>query len=75
MPASPTGGAAGVLFEAGFGAAWSDVPADLAQAVLLLAAEFYEARIEDGARSGLPLAVQALIERWRIVRVLGGGQA
>lgn len=75
LPAIPTGGAAEVLFEAGFGAAWSDVPADLAQAVLLLAAEFYEARIEDSARSGLPLAVQALIERWRIVRVLGGGQA
>lgn len=75
LPAIPTGGAVEVVFDAGFGAGWAAVPADLGQAVMLLAAEFYEARIEDGTRTGLPLAVQALIERWRNVRVLGGGQA
>ncbi len=75
LPAIPTGGAVEVVFDAGFGADWAAVPADLGQAVLLLAAEFYEARIEDGTRAGLPLAVQSLIGRWRIVRVLGGGQA
>lgn len=75
LPAVPVAGAAEVLFDAGFGD-WAAVPADLKQAVLLLAAEFYEARIDDGTRGpGLPVLVQALIERWRIVRVLGGGEA
>lgn len=71
----PEGGAVEIGFEAGFGA-WADVPADLAQAVMLLAAEFYEHRHEAGRReSGLPRSVVMLIERWRTVRVLGGGAA
>ncbi len=75
LPAVPVAGAVEVVFEAGFGD-WAAVPADLRQAVMLLGAEFYEARIDDGARrTGLPLMVQSLIERWRIVRVLGGGEA
>lgn len=75
LPAVPVSGAVEVLFDAGFGD-WAAVPADLVQAVMLLAAEFYEARIDDGTRgSGLPVGVQSLIERWRIVRVLGGGEA
>lgn len=74
LPSVPEDGAALVTFDAGFGADWGAVPADLAQAVLMLAAEFYEAR-HDGGQGvhALPLAVQALIERWRTVRVLGGG--
>lgn len=75
LPAVPVDGRAEVVFDAGFGAAWSAVPADLAQAVLLLAAEFHERRHEAGSVTGLPFAVQALIERWRNVRVLGGGTA
>ncbi|NEX44754.1 head-tail connector protein [Pseudotabrizicola algicola] len=76
LPPIPEDGAAEILFDAGFGPAWSDVPADLAQAVLLLAAEFYEVRHSGGAgAAALPLTVQALIERWRTVRVLGGGSA
>ncbi|MDZ4393031.1 head-tail connector protein [Cypionkella sp.] len=74
LPVVPTDGRAEVVFDAGFGVAWASVPADLAQAVLLLASEFYENRHDLGQRvAGLPLAVQALIERWRTVRVLGGG--
>lgn len=73
LPQVPTGGRAAIAFEAGFGPAWADVPADLRQAVLLLAAEFYEHRHDDGtAAKGLPFAVVTLIERWRQVRVLGG---
>lgn len=73
LPVVPMDGRAEVVFDAGFGAVWGDVPADLAQAVLLLAAEYYETRHEAGAgQAGLPHAVQALIERWRTVRVLGG---
>ena len=74
LPMVAEGGRAEVLFTAGFGA-WAAVPADLAQAVFLLAAEYYEMRHEAGVReaAGLPHAVQVLIERWRTVRVLGGG--
>lgn len=73
LPAIPTDGRAVVAFTAGFGPAWVDVPADLQQAVLLLAAEYYEHRHDDGtAAAGLPFGVVALIERWRHVRVLGG---
>ena len=76
LPLVPMAGRAEVVFDAGFGAAWAAVPADLAQAVLLLAAEYYEHRSETGVRDGgLPFGVVTLIERWRTVRVLGGGTA
>lgn len=74
LPAVPVEGRVAVVFEAGFGADWAAVPPDLAQAVLLLAAEFYERRHEVGDPvAALPGTVQALIARWRTVRVLGGG--
>lgn len=76
LPTVPSEGRIEVVFDAGFGAAWANVPPDLGQAVLLLAAEYYDRRNELGeAVAGLPFAVQALIEKWRIVRVLGGGAA
>ncbi len=75
LPAVPNDGRIEIVFVAGFGAAWSAVPADLAQAVLLLAAEYYENRYSPAGQVGLPAGVQALIERWRTVRVLGGGAA
>lgn len=76
FPAIPSGGRAEVIFDAGFGPHWGAVPADLSQAVLLLAAEFYERRHEGTEGwTALPVLVQTLIARWRTVRVLGGGQA
>ena len=76
LPVVPTDGRVEIVFDAGFGAAWAAVPADLGQAVLLLAAEYYDNRHDLGGRMpGLPVAVQVLIERWRTVRVLGGGAA
>ena len=76
LPLIAEDGRAEVVFDAGFGVDWAAVPADLAQAVLLLAADFYENRHDLGLRvAGLPAVVQALIERWRTVRVLGGGGA
>lgn len=75
LPSVPSDGRIEIVFVAGFGAAWSAVPADLAQAVLLLAAEYYENRFGQSGPVGLPAPVQALIERWRTVRVLGGGAA
>ncbi|HRO16297.1 MAG TPA: head-tail connector protein, partial [Paracoccus sp. (in: a-proteobacteria)] len=59
-------------FSAGFGTSWDRVPADLAQAVLMLAARYYEDRGFDGTQLALPHGVSALIERWRAVRTLGG---
>lgn len=75
LPSVPTDGQVEVVFTAGFGASWAAVPADLQQAVLLLAAEYYEHRLEAAQAGAVPRAVQALIERWRNVRVLGGGAA
>ena len=74
LPAIPVAGTAVILFNAGFGAAWSDVPADLRQAVLILAAHYYEHRHGDSAMGGeLPIGVASLIQRYRIVRLFGGG--
>lgn len=73
LPGVPVGGEAEVAFTAGFGD-WAAVPADLQQAVLLLAAQYHEHR-HDMGQAGLPGAVAVLIERWRTVRVLGGGAA
>ncbi len=75
LPAIPSEGAVKVVFDAGFGAAWTDIPVDLRQAALLLAGEYYEHRHDDGAQAaGLPFGVVTLIERWRTVRILGGGK-
>lgn len=72
LPNVPRLGSVTVGFTAGFGAEWADVPADLAQAVLMLAAQFYEDRSFTGTKSALPFGVSALIERWRAVRTLAG---
>lgn len=71
LPAIPRRGQVRVTFLAGFGPDWSDLPADLRQAVLLLAAQAYEGR-DTGAAPGADFGVQALLARWRPVR-LGGG--
>lgn len=74
LPSIPAGGSAEVQFQAGFGPAWADIPVDLAQAVFLLAAHYYENRRGEGGRNDLmPFGVMALIETYRTVRVLGGG--
>jgi uncharacterized phiE125 gp8 family phage protein len=71
LPVPGAGGRIEVAFTAGFGD-WDAVPADLAQAVFLLAAEYYERRFA-GEGAMLPVAVAALIGRWRTVRTLAGG--
>lgn len=76
FPTVPSDGRIEILFSAGYGAAWASVPADLRQAVMLLAAQYYETRHDAGPAMqgfGLPMAVQSLIERYRNIRVLGGG--
>jgi len=76
LPQIPLGGRAEVAFEAGFDAAWSGVPEDLAQAVFLLAGHFHQHRSASAPNeASMPFGVQALLERWRTVRILGGGTA
>lgn len=73
LPSIATGGTVEIAFTAGFGAGWGDLPVDLAQAVFLLAAQYYENRLDGGITGeAMPFGVMALIERWRTVRVLGG---
>ncbi|WP_299589591.1 head-tail connector protein [uncultured Tateyamaria sp.] len=72
LPVVPTAGSVSVAFTAGFGAVWADVPADLAQAVMLLAAHYYEYRDETSLSEGcMPFGVTSLIERYKPLR-LGG---
>jgi len=74
LPSIATGGVAEVVFRAGFGGGWNDLPPDLAQAVLMLAAHYYEYRQEMALSGGcMPFGVSSLIERYRTVRLLGGG--
>jgi uncharacterized phiE125 gp8 family phage protein len=73
LPAIPQGGGATIEFEAGYAADWAGLPADLQQAVFLLAAHYYEYRLETTLTGGLmPFGVTSLIERFKSMR-LGGG--
>ncbi len=73
FPAVPQGGEVRVRFRAGFGDAFADVPADLQQAVMLLAAHYHEFRHDTGLGEGcMPFGVTALIERFRVVRIGAG---
>lgn len=72
FPTIPDGGGAELVFLAGFGTDWMALPDDLLRAVYILSADFYENR-HTGAFDGgqFPVAVQSLIERYRLMR-LGG---
>ncbi|MBR3372003.1 MAG: hypothetical protein IKG52_15375 [Rhodobacteraceae bacterium] len=70
LPAIASRGTVEIAFSAGFGAAWDDIPADLRQAVLLLAAQYYEHRDSGGAQD-MGFGVAALLERWRDMRMGG----
>jgi uncharacterized phiE125 gp8 family phage protein len=70
LPAIPQGGRAIVHLRAGMAASWGELPADLAQAVLMLAAHFYEYRQDTGLGRGcMPFGVSSLIERYRGLRL------
>jgi len=66
------GGSVTIQFEAGFGPVWEDIPADLAQAVFLLATHYYEKRSDTSGSSGLiPFGVMTLLEPYRTIRTFG----
>jgi uncharacterized phiE125 gp8 family phage protein len=76
LPSIPTAGCVVVNFEAGFGEVWADVPADLRQAVMLLAGHYYEYRNETSLSDGcMPFGVSSLIERYKVMRLWSGGGA
>ena len=67
-PAPGPGAAIRVDFEAGDGA-FSDVPADLRAATLMIAARWYEAWSAADGEPGLPMAAEALLAPYRLVRL------
>lgn len=70
LPTIPTDGHARIGFNAGMAADWGGLPADLGQAVLLLAAHYYEYRDETSLTAGcMPFGVTSLIERYRRMRL------
>lgn len=74
LPTIPQGGSVRISFRAGFGPGWDDLPAELGQAVMLLAAHYYEYRHEAAfSGSAMPYGVSALIERHRTLRLSSRG--
>jgi uncharacterized phiE125 gp8 family phage protein len=71
LPTVPVAGSIEVEFTAGFAPAWEGIPAALRQAVLILAADFYEHRRTDGPDAVLPTRVMQLIAPYRVVRLFG----
>ncbi len=73
LPRVQTGGSVKIAFAAGMAADWGGLPADLGQAVLLLAAHYYEYRDETALGAGcMPFGVTSLIQRYRTVRFGAG---
>ena len=73
LPTIPFNGSARVVFVAGYGATWLELPPDLREAVFLLAAHYYENRRDQNGAGGLmPFGVMALLDAYRVVRTLGG---
>ena len=63
-------------FEAGFGADWSETPADLRRAALMLSAHYFDHRHAAGDRlRETPLGVTALVRPWAPTRLSLGGAA
>jgi uncharacterized phiE125 gp8 family phage protein len=72
LPAPGMGGTIEVEFTAGYAPDWSGIPADLRQAAMILAGEFWGQNLD--AETGIPFAVSVLLEPHRPVRLRGAGQ-
>jgi len=73
LPKIAMGGSVKIAFTAGMSVDWGGLPADLGQAVLLLAAHYYEYRDETALGAGcMPFGVTSLIQRYRTVRFGAG---
>ncbi|MEM8979399.1 MAG: head-tail connector protein [Pseudomonadota bacterium] len=70
FPNVPSDATIEIKFRCGFGPSWQETPADLAQAVLLLAAHYYEFRHETALGEGcMPFGVTALLQAYKPLRV------
>lgn len=70
LPIVAAGGEIKIIFSAGMAVDWAGLPADLGQAILLLAAHYYEYRNETALSDGcMPFGVSSLIQRYRVVRL------
>lgn len=70
LPPVPRGGRVVIRLLAGMADDWGALPADLGQAVLLLAAHYHEYRHETALGSGcMPFGVTSLIQRYRVIRL------
>ena len=73
LPQVTRAGSVVVHFTAGFAANWDGIPSDLRQAVLMLAAHYYEYRHDTGLSDGcMPFGVSSLIERYKVIRIGAG---
>lgn len=73
LPQIPNLGSLEITFTAGYGDTWDEVPPSLQQAVLLLAAHYHNDRRATGNAAEIPFGITALIQRFRNIRILGGG--
>jgi uncharacterized phiE125 gp8 family phage protein len=65
-----------LILAAGLAPSWQGLPQDLGQAVLLLAAHYYEHRDNTALHGGcMPFGVTSLIERYRHLRLAAGGRS
>lgn len=72
LPTIPQAGTATLTFQAGHSAAWTGIPADLREAVFLLAGHYYENRSDTTGSAGLmPFGVMSLLEAHRNIRLMG----
>lgn len=73
LPSLPQNGSARLVFLAGYAPDFSGVPSDLVQAVMMLAAHYYEFRNDTALSSGcMPFGVSSLVERYRSLRLHAG---
>ncbi|GGE21675.1 hypothetical protein GCM10011360_07790 [Primorskyibacter flagellatus] len=73
LPRPVPDGTIRVRFTSGFGETWESLPPDMAQAVMLLAAHYYENRSATGLGEGcMPFGVISLLERYRPMRLFSG---
>lgn len=72
LPGIPNGGSVTLVMEAGFGPSWSDIPADIQQAVKMLAAIYFDHRHGVISRSeSIPIGIEALLQPHMHMRLSG----
>ncbi|MEP2717625.1 head-tail connector protein [Pseudophaeobacter sp.] len=75
LPNLPAGTRLELFLTAGMSPSWEALPSDLAQAVLMLAAHYYEYRDDTALHGGcMPFGVTSLIESHRALRLSAGGR-